>query len=57
MACVVIEDSLLSVQAGVTASMKVRGYAGDPMTNAAALESTCAHVFDDMAALPDFLLR
>lgn len=56
-ACVVIEDSLPGVQAGMAAGMRVLGYAGDPMTNAAALKSAGAHVFDDMSALPGLLLR
>lgn len=54
-ACVVVEDSLPGVQAGVAAGMKVLGYAGDPMTDAAALQTAGAHVFDDMSELPDLL--
>jgi beta-phosphoglucomutase-like phosphatase (HAD superfamily) len=54
-ACVVIEDSVPGVQAGVTAGMKVLGYAGDPMTNRDTLTAAGALVFDDMAQLPALL--
>ena len=53
--CLVIEDSVPGVQAGIAAGMTVIGYAGDPMTDAAALESEGAHVVSDMSALPDLL--
>ncbi|WP_421861565.1 HAD family hydrolase [Parvibaculum sp.] len=49
--CLVIEDSLPGVQAGVAAGMRVIGYAGDPMTDAAALKREGAHVISDMSAL------
>jgi HAD superfamily hydrolase (TIGR01509 family) len=49
--CVVIEDSLPGVQAGVAAGMKVYGYAGDPETDAGTLAEAGAHVFDDMRKL------
>ena len=49
--CVVIEDSLPGVQAGVAAGMKVFGYAGDPMTDREALAAAGAQVFDDMRDL------
>ena len=49
--CLVIEDSLPGVQAGVAAGMSVIGYAGDPMTDAAALKREGAHVISDMSAL------
>ncbi|PCJ71995.1 MAG: HAD family hydrolase [Rhodobiaceae bacterium] len=49
--CVVIEDSLPGVQAGVAAGMKVFGYAGDPMTDRKALAAAGAQVFDDMRDL------
>lgn len=49
--CIVIEDSVPGVQAGIAAGMRVIGYAGDPMTDAAALESEGAHVIFDMSAL------
>jgi len=49
--CVVIEDSLPGVQAGVAAGMKVFGYVGDPMTDREALAAAGAQVFDDMRDL------
>ena len=54
-ACLVIEDSVPGVQAGVAAGMRVIGYAGDPMTDAAALKREGAHVVSDMRALLDLL--
>jgi beta-phosphoglucomutase-like phosphatase (HAD superfamily) len=53
--CVVIEDSVPGVQAAVAAGMPVFGYAGDPHTDAAGLESEGAHVFHDMSALSGLL--
>jgi beta-phosphoglucomutase-like phosphatase (HAD superfamily) len=53
--CVVIEDSRPGVEAGVAAGMRVLGYAGDPMTDRAALEAAGATVFESMAQLPDLL--
>lgn len=52
---VVIEDSLPGVQAAVAAHIRVFGYAGDPMTDRAALEAAGAVVFDDMRKLPELL--
>ena len=58
-ACLVVEDSVTGVQAGVAAGMAVLGYYGashcldghaDRLTAAGA-----AAVFDDMAALPDLI--
>lgn len=49
--CLVIEDSVPGVQAAVAAGMPVIGYAGDPHTDAAGLESEGAHVVSDMSAL------
>lgn len=49
--CLVIEDSLPGVQAAVAAGMPVIGYAGDPHTDAEALEKEGAHVVTDMSAL------
>ena len=43
------------VQAAVRAGMAVIGYAGDPLTDAAALKSEGAHVVTDMSALLDLL--
>ena len=54
-ACVVIEDSVPGVQAGVAANMRVLGYAGDPLTDAAALSDAGATVFNDMCELPRLL--
>ncbi len=48
-ACVVIEDSLPGVKAAVAAGMRVVGYAGDPLTDVAALEKEGAHVIRDMS--------
>lgn len=54
-ACVVVEDSVPGVQAAIAAGMPVLGYAGDPHTDAAALEREGARVFDDMGTLPVLL--
>lgn len=54
-ACVVIEDSRPGVEAGVAAGMRVLGYAGDPLTDGAALEAAGAIVFKDMRQLPKIL--
>ena len=51
----IVEDSLYGVQAAVAAGVKVFGYAGDPMTDAAALEAAGATVFTDMRQLPGLL--
>lgn len=48
-ACLVIEDSVPGVQAAIAAGMPVLGFAGDPHTDAAALEREGAHVFYDMS--------
>ncbi|MCR9241528.1 MAG: HAD family hydrolase [Rhodobiaceae bacterium] len=53
--CVVIEDSRPGVEAGVAAGMQVLGYAGDPLTDAVALEAAGATVFEDMRQLPKIL--
>ncbi|MFN4354764.1 HAD family hydrolase [Parvibaculum sp.] len=53
--CPVIEDSVPGVQAAVAAGMPVIGYAGDPLTDAAALENEGAHVISEMGALIDLL--
>ncbi|AWZ01510.1 6-phosphogluconate phosphatase [Rhodobiaceae bacterium] len=53
--CVVIEDSRPGIEAGVAAGMQVLGYAGDPLTDAVALEAAGATVFEDMRQLPKIL--
>jgi HAD superfamily hydrolase (TIGR01509 family) len=54
-ACVVIEDSVPGVQAGLAAGMRVLAYAGDPMSVKSGLLDTSAHAFFDMADLPRLL--
>jgi HAD superfamily hydrolase (TIGR01509 family) len=51
-AAVVVEDSVPGVQAGVAAGMRVLGYVGDTLTDAAALEAAGARIFLDMRNLP-----
>lgn len=53
--CVVIEDSRPGVEAGVAAGMRVLGYAGDPLSDRAALADAGATVFEDMRELPKLL--
>ncbi len=53
--CIVIEDSPPGVEAGIAAGMRVLGYAGDPLTDRAALKQAGAIVFDDMRELPALL--
>jgi len=48
--CVVVEDSLLGVTAGVSAGMRVLGYTAE--SDADALTAAGAQPFDDMAELP-----
>lgn len=55
--CLVIEDSVPGVQAAVAAGMPVIGYAGDPHTDADALESEGAHVISCMSALLELIER
>lgn len=45
---VVIEDSLSGVQAGVASGARVLGYAGDPFTNADALQNAGAEIVHRM---------
>jgi len=52
--CVVIEDSVYGVRAGVAAGMKVLGFAGG-LTEASVLSDAGAVVFDRMAELPALL--
>lgn len=51
--CVVIEDSVLGVQAGAAAGMRVFGYA--PAGEGASLGAAGAHPFSRMAELPSLL--
>ena len=54
--CAVVEDSILGVQAGVAAGMRVFAYAGT--VGAPALEAVGAHeVFHQMDELPALLER
>jgi beta-phosphoglucomutase-like phosphatase (HAD superfamily) len=53
--CIVIEDSLPGVQAGVAAGMRVLGYTGDPLTDREALAGAGATVFSSMEQLPELL--
>ena len=52
--CVVVEDSVYGVRAGVAAGMTVYGYAGG-LTPAEELAADGALLFDDMAGLVDVL--
>ena len=54
-ACVVVEDSLPGVQAGVAAGMRVCAYAAAPYVDAAAYRTLGAEVFTDMGELPGLL--
>jgi len=51
--CVVVEDSVPGVEAGVAAGMMVLGFAR--ITEADALREAGADAFDDMSALPNLL--
>lgn len=53
--CVVVEDSVYGVRAGVAAGMRVLGYAGG-LTPAEALAAEGARPFDHMADLVELLL-
>ncbi len=54
-ACVVIEDSVPGVQAGLAAGMRVLAYAGDPISVRSGLVEAGAPAFYDMAKLPEWL--
>ena len=54
-ACVVVEDSLPGVQAGVAAGMRVCAYAAAPYADAAVYAALGAEVFTDMGELPGLL--
>jgi beta-phosphoglucomutase-like phosphatase (HAD superfamily) len=53
--CVVIEDSVPGVHAGIAAGMPVLAYAGDPLSDRAGLISAGASIFHDMSELPKLL--
>ena len=53
--CVVVEDSLPGVQAGVAAGMAVLGYAA--RNSAAVLAQAGAATFTDMARLPELIAQ
>jgi len=53
--CVVIEDSLPGIKAGVAADMRVLAYAADPLNNADEMMRAGAEVFYSMTEVP-FLL-
>jgi HAD superfamily hydrolase (TIGR01509 family) len=55
--CVVIEDTLTGVKAGVAAGMKVFGYAGAAHADPTAMREAGATIFHDMKALPALLER
>ena len=52
---VVIEDSVPGVLAGIGAGMRVLGYVGDPLTDAAGLRAAGAELFDDMTKAPTLI--
>ncbi|BCW88638.1 6-phosphogluconate phosphatase [Alphaproteobacteria bacterium SO-S41] len=52
---VVIEDSPAGVTGAVAAGMRVLGYAGDPLTERAALAAAGAELFEDMRDVPRLL--
>lgn len=53
--CVVIEDSVPGVEAGLAAGMRVLAYAGDPVSVKSGLGETGATMFFDMIELPKLL--
>ena len=53
--CVVVEDTLTGVSAGVAAGMRVFAYAGAGHIDRAAVSALGATVFDEMRALPALL--
>jgi HAD superfamily hydrolase (TIGR01509 family) len=53
--CVVVEDSLVGVQAGVAAGMRVLGFAGVAGSRGRTLAEAGAEVFADMRRLPGLI--
>lgn len=53
--CLVVEDGVPGVLAGVAAGMRVLGYAGSGLVPAESLEAAGATVFTDMTRLPDLV--
>ena len=53
--CVVVEDAVAGVQAGVAAGMRVLAYVGGAYADRAGLKQAGAELFDDMARLPRLL--
>ena len=53
--CIVIEDSVPGVQAGIAAGMTVLGYCGDPLSDADGMARSGATLFHDMRRLPGLL--
>jgi HAD superfamily hydrolase (TIGR01509 family) len=57
MSCAVVEDSAGGVAGARTAGMHAFGFTGSPQTDAAALATAGAELFDDMRALPGLIAR
>ena len=53
--CVVIEDSLPGVRAGIAAGMRVLAFVEDPACDRTAMEAEGAELFEDMKRLPELL--
>ena len=51
-ACVVVEDSVAGVSAGIAAGMRVMAYAAAAYTDREGMRRAGGELFDDMAALP-----
>ena len=52
---IVIEDSITGVEAGVAAGARVLGYCGDPFIDQNHMRQAGAHVFCDMAHVPQLV--
>ena len=55
--CTVVEDSVPGIEAACAAGMRALAYAGAPYADRAALAGAGGELFDDMAQLPDLVLR